>query len=85
MSAVLEPIQAKREALDKLTKTVGQKEDQLLNLARSKKLLKDWQARSLPPDLTKDLISEKRDRHLVTHSSGIDDEPTRPAFFEGSL
>ena len=52
-SAVLEPIQAKREALDNLTKTVGQKEDQLLNLARSKKLLKDWQVRSLPPDLTK--------------------------------
>ena len=52
-SAVLEPIRTKREALDKLTKTVGQKEDQLLNLARSKKLLKDWQARSLPPDLTK--------------------------------
>ncbi|MEK6259402.1 MAG: cadherin repeat domain-containing protein [Planctomycetota bacterium] len=52
-SAVFEPIQAKREALDKLTKTVGEKEDQLLNLARSKKLLKDWQARSLPPDLTK--------------------------------
>lgn len=52
-SAVFEPIGAKREALDKLTKTVGQKEDQLLNLARSKKLLKDWQTRSLPPDLTK--------------------------------
>jgi len=52
-SAVLEPIQTKRDELGKLTKTVGQKEDQLLNLARSKKLLKDWQARSLPPDLTK--------------------------------
>ena len=52
-SAVLEPIQTKREALERLTKAVGQQEDQLLNLARSKKLLKDWQARSLPPDLTR--------------------------------
>ena len=52
-SAVFEPIQTKRDELERLTKTVGQKEDQLLNLARSKKLLKDWQARSLPPDLTK--------------------------------
>ena len=52
-SAVLEPIQSKSEELDKRKKTVGRTEDQLLNLARSKKLLKDWQARSLPPDLTK--------------------------------
>lgn len=52
-SAVFEPIQAKRDELAKLTKTIGLKEDQLLNLARSKKLLRDWQSRSLPPDLTK--------------------------------
>jgi len=52
-TAVFEPIQAKRDELDRLKKTVGQKEDQLLNLARSKKLLKEWQSRSLPPDLTK--------------------------------
>ena len=52
-SAVFEPIQTKRDDLEKLTKTVGEKEDQLLDLARSKKLLKGWQARSLPPDLIK--------------------------------
>lgn len=39
----------------------------------------------LPADLTKDLISKKWNRHLVTNSSGIDDEPSGPAFFQGSL
>ncbi len=52
-STVLEPIQTKDELLKKLEKTVGEKEVQLSDLKRSKELLKGWQARSLPPDLTK--------------------------------
>ena len=52
-SAVFGPIQDKRTALAKLTKSVNQKEDLQLSLARSKKLLKGWQARSFPPDLIK--------------------------------
>ena len=45
-SAVLGPIQDKRDLLAKLTKSVGDKEDQQLNLQRSKKLLREWQGRS---------------------------------------
>ncbi len=52
-SAVLGPIQLKRDELGRLTKAVSQKDDQLLALARSRKQLKDWQARSLPPDPVK--------------------------------
>ncbi len=52
-SAVLEPIRTKQADLEKLTKSVGDQNVQLLNLARSKKLIAGWQARSLPPDLTK--------------------------------
>ena len=52
-SAVLGPIQDKRNQLAKLTKSVGDKEDQHLNLQRSKKLLRGWQGRSFPPDLVK--------------------------------
>ncbi len=52
-SAVLGPIQDKRDLLARLTKSVSDKEDQQLYLQRSKKLLRGWQARSFPPDLVK--------------------------------
>jgi hypothetical protein len=39
----------------------------------------------LSPDLTEDLVAEKRHDDLVTDPAGIDDESAGPAFFEGSL
>ena len=49
-STVFEPFQKRGEDLATLRKSVKDKEDQLLNLSRSRKSLKEWQSTSLPPD-----------------------------------
>lgn len=86
-SAVLGPIQDKRNLLAKLTKSVGDKEDQHLNLQRSKKLLRGWQARSFPPDLVKtrqrpDALNAQRlySEWLIdlAHLSGFEDLKVSP-------
>ena len=86
-SAVLRPIQDKRDQLAKLTKSVSDKEDQQLNLQRSKKLLRGWQARSFPPDLAKtrqkpDALNAQRlySEWLIdlAHLSGFEDLKVSP-------
>ena len=86
-SAVLRPIQDKRDQLAKLTKSVSDKEDQQLNLQRSKKLLRGWQARSFPPDLVKtrqkpDALNAQRlySEWLIdlAHLSGFEDLKVSP-------
>lgn len=52
-SAVLGPIQTKRDDLARVTKSVGDKELQEIALAKAGKQLRDWKSRSLPPDLVK--------------------------------
>jgi hypothetical protein len=47
---VFGPIVERSERLADLTKTVEQKEDEALLIARARKQLTDWKARSLPPD-----------------------------------
>ena len=49
-SSFLQPIRDKRTELDELEKTVGLKKKDQIELARLKKNLDKWKARSLPPD-----------------------------------
>src|SRR4051812_13717131 len=49
-SAVFGPFETRRGDLTRLQKSVTEKEDKLLMLARANKSLKDWKLISLPPD-----------------------------------
>ncbi|HEY0980759.1 hypothetical protein [Schlesneria sp.] len=49
-SVIFGPFQARSEQLERLTKSVAEKDDLLLNLARSAKTLKEARQISLPPD-----------------------------------
>ncbi len=51
-SALFGPFETRRTELTSLQKTVTEKEDKMLMLARANKSLRDWQASSLPPDDT---------------------------------
>ncbi|WP_010584174.1 Ig domain-containing protein [Schlesneria paludicola] len=56
-SAIFGPFETRREELTRLQQAVADKGDKLLSLARARKLLKEWQAISLPPD---DLAKSKK-------------------------
>ena len=55
--ALFGPFETRREELSRLEQAVAEKSDKLLSLVRARKLLKEWQAISLPPD---DLAKSKK-------------------------